>query len=120
MKRSKPILVFFIQIFCIIVLAYILNKNALLLMNINIFFYVSSIYLLLWLLFFTIKGGFFDGIVYSFRKVGMSIFSKKAAVEWEDKPSPSEQVHTRLVSFFRFQALGLIIILIALLIIYYQ
>nr|WP_255639786.1 DUF3899 domain-containing protein [Aquibacillus saliphilus] len=82
-------------------------------------FYIAFIYLIVWLISFIIKGRFFDGIVYGFRRVGGRMFNKDLLDEWADKPKPSERVTANFLSVILIQGLLLTGIMIGLLIIFY-
>lgn len=87
---------------------------------INSLFYVALVYLILLLFLFIIKGRFFDGITWSFRRF-RSVMStnRDLLAELGDYPMPSDRIN---ISFYRsitFQTLSLLIILILLLVVYY-
>ncbi|WP_420818835.1 DUF3899 domain-containing protein [Paraliobacillus sediminis] len=86
---------------------------------IDIIFYFSLAYLLCWMIFFTIKGRFFDGVIYGFRKVGNGVLRKLAFDDWEDKPMPSTKVSPSFLGFLLTQGLYLLVIMFILLFIYY-
>ncbi|WP_369688251.1 DUF3899 domain-containing protein [Paraliobacillus sp. PM-2] len=100
-------------------LSAIINNSIVLLHIINTLFYLVILYISLWLILITVKGGFFDGLTYGFQKVGGSIFRRINKIEWEDKPLPSERINITLVPFFRFQAVTLACVMLLLLIFYY-
>ncbi|MDC3417209.1 DUF3899 domain-containing protein [Aquibacillus salsiterrae] len=102
-----------------IILYTLVVGNNLLLSMINTLFYVGFFYLTCSLLMFTIKGKFFDGIVYGFRKVAAS-FSRPVFDEEENKPQPSERISKPVLTFFLFQGTFLTIIMVILLTIYYM
>ncbi len=120
MQRLHYILLsIIIQLGVVITLAVLLYKEITLLHFINMLFYFVITHLLLWLSFVILKGGFFDGVTYGFRKVRESVLKKSMTIEWEDKPLPSNRVYTGFVPFFRFQAIVLGSILLILLGLYY-
>ncbi|WP_386055917.1 DUF3899 domain-containing protein [Thalassobacillus hwangdonensis] len=88
---------------------------------INILFYLSSFYLMVGLMMWVIKGGFFDAVTKSFRKTG-SIFSKNQdyLLELEDKALPSDRISVSTVNFFLFQGILLLSGMGLLLIAYYS
>ncbi|MFB1050081.1 DUF3899 domain-containing protein [Paraliobacillus sp. JSM ZJ581] len=118
-KCKTQFIILLINFFLTIVIAVIVHKNVALLYLINILFYFDILYLLLWLMFITIKGGFFDGVTYGFRKAGGSIFRKNSTVEWEEKPLPSKRIDTKFIPLFRFQAICLTFTILILLAFYY-
>lgn len=69
---------------------------------------------------FTVKGGFFDGIVFSFRRFNHVMFKRNDYLEsWKEKPLPSEKFNKETYKVFTIQCGSLLIILILLLTIYY-
>jgi hypothetical protein len=88
---------------------------------INTLFYISFFYFLLFLSLFTSKGGFFDGLVYSFRRFNHVMFhSKDYLEEWKEKPLPSENINLRFYQLLKVQTGLLIGLLIILLVIFYM
>ncbi|ASK61985.1 hypothetical protein CFK37_07340 [Virgibacillus phasianinus] len=84
-------------------------------------FYVTIVYIILMLLLFIIRGRFFDGIIWSFRRFG-SIMSKNRDYleEAEGSPKLSERINLPFYRFIAFQTFALLIILVLLLILYYM
>ncbi|WP_182200039.1 DUF3899 domain-containing protein [Paraliobacillus salinarum] len=119
-KMNSTILILLINLFVIMTISIIKDGTIELLYLINTIFYFFVGYLLLWLTFMTIHGGFFDGVTYGFRKASGSIFKKNYSMEWDEKPLPSKRVNEKLVSIFRFQAIGLGCIMSILLVFYYM
>lgn len=119
MNVNKQIRWLLIHLSMTFLLAFLVNKDITLLSIINTLFFIAIFYLILWLSLVIVKGGFFDGVVFGFRKVGKNLFQKNLSVEWEEKPDPSKVVKLTYLPFFRFQALGLCCVLLILLIIFY-
>ncbi|WP_170287622.1 DUF3899 domain-containing protein [Aquibacillus halophilus] len=87
---------------------------------INVIFYISFSYLVVWLLSYIIKGRFFDGVVYGFRRFGGRITNKDLLDEWADKPNPSDRISTSFLALILFQGLVLTLVMISLLFFYYM
>ncbi|WP_101843477.1 DUF3899 domain-containing protein [Halobacillus sp. Marseille-P3879] len=88
---------------------------------IDLLFYLSFFYLFVGLLLWIIKGGFFDAITYSFRKVTNRVAKNKDYLDdFEDKPLPSQMFKKKFAYFFLFQGAILLAALIVLLVVYYQ
>ncbi|WHX25901.1 DUF3899 domain-containing protein [Virgibacillus halodenitrificans] len=88
---------------------------------INTWFYVFLLSLVAILFLFIKKGGFFDGLAFSFRRFG-SIMSKKKKDymgEWKEKPAPSETINTTFYRNLRFLVWMQIVILLLLMTLYY-
>lgn len=87
---------------------------------INILFYIGFIYTLICLIQYTMKGGFFDGITFGFRRFHHNLFNRDDYLEeWREKPLPSEKVQPSVYHLIIFQSVSLILVLVLLLIIYY-
>ncbi|MCP3026684.1 DUF3899 domain-containing protein [Halobacillus sp. A5] len=88
---------------------------------IDILFYLCFFYLFVGLFLWIVKGGFFDAITYSFRRVTNRVAKNKDYLDdFEDKPLPSQMFKKKLVHFFLFQGIILLIALLILLVVYYQ
>lgn len=87
---------------------------------INALFYISSFYLIVWLISFIVRGRFFDGIIYGFRRFGGRIVNKDLLDEWADKPNPSESISTSFLTVILFQGLSLTLVTVGLLVIFYM
>jgi hypothetical protein len=88
---------------------------------INTLFYITFAYLLLFLLIYTAKGGFFDGVTFGFRRFKAVMFSNSDYLEdWKTKPLPSEKVNNRFYHILKVQTLLLIGILLVLLVAYFS
>ena len=88
---------------------------------INVLFYITYFYLAIGLAMFVIKGKFFDGMTYSFRRVGNRVSKMKDYLdEWEDKPLPSEYIEVSVLKMFLFQGSVLLVGMLALLYVFYQ
>lgn len=119
-KMNLTMLILVINLFVIITISILIQKNIALLYLINTTFYFFVVYLLLWLTLMTIHGRFFDGITHGFRKASGSIFKRDYSMEWDEKPLPSERINVNLVPILRFQAIGLGCIMCILLGLYYM
>ncbi|ASN03968.1 DUF3899 domain-containing protein [Virgibacillus necropolis] len=84
-------------------------------------FYVTLAYFILMLFLFIIKGRFFDGISWSFRRF-RSVMSKKRdyLVELGDTPMPSDRISIPFYRFIAFQTFALLVTLTLLLVVYYS
>ncbi|SEP69757.1 protein of unknown function [Virgibacillus subterraneus] len=87
---------------------------------INMTFYFSLIYIVIFLAMYTMKGGFYDGVTFGFRRF-RSVMSKQSDYleEWKEKPLPSSKVSQRFYKFARFQSIALLTLLVALVLFYY-
>lgn len=87
---------------------------------INHVFYVGLFYLIIFIAAFVMRGGFFDAITHSFRKVAHRLAPSRPSTQgWEQRLAPSEVIQT---SFFRVlftQTTALIILDLLLLAVYY-
>ena len=87
---------------------------------INTLFYVFLICLVVILFLYIKKGGFFDGLAFSFRRyISMVSKSVDKIDSWKDKTPPSKNVNKTFYSMLSFQLLYQFLLLILLLIIYY-
>ncbi len=66
--------VFLLNIILTILFFLLFSANYNLLNFINALFYLSSLYLIIVLLMYTIKGGFFDGVTFGFRRFNSIMF----------------------------------------------
>jgi len=87
---------------------------------INIVFYVFLICSIVMLFLYIKKGGFFDGLAFSFSRF-KSIISKDVSKidSWKEKSPPSEKVNKKMYTILPFQLLWQLILLMFLLLIYY-
>lgn len=78
---------------------------------INVLFYITFGYLIVALFLYTKKGGFYDGVTFSFRRF-ISMMSKNTDYmeEWKERPLPSKKVNESFYSVARFQAIALMLI----------
>lgn len=78
---------------------------------INVLFYFTFGYLIVALFLYTKKGGFYDGVTFSFRRF-ISMMSKNTDYmeEWKERPLPSKKVNESFYSVVRFQAIALMLI----------
>lgn len=100
-NRKKYIFyTFIISQLIIIILSMMLYRELTLLSYINIAFYLSFFFLLISLSIYTIRSGFFNTMIASFRRVGK--FNRKAIVE---DPYESITPYSELFSFSQFPIL---------------
>ncbi|TFJ93461.1 DUF3899 domain-containing protein [Lentibacillus salicampi] len=92
-----------------------------LLQFLNTTFYVVLIYMIISLVTYTIKGGFYDGVTFGFRRF-RSVMSKDGdpLEEWREKPAPSARVNSTFYRIVRFQWVALLLLLLILILIYYS
>lgn len=88
---------------------------------INAVFYLSFFYLVIFIFMYISKGGFFDGVTFSFRRFNHTMFKKNDYLEeWKEKPLPSEMMNKTLYSSLQFQVIVLVILLLVLLVAFYS
>ncbi|MEH7176317.1 DUF3899 domain-containing protein [Neobacillus vireti] len=111
---------FSLNLLLTLLIFFIFSADYNLLNFINSLFYISIIYFTTVLLMYTIKGGFFDGVTFGFRRFNSIMFKRNDYLEeWREKPLPSEKFNSSLYQRIKFQAVSLLILLILLLFIYY-
>src|SRR5690625_129051 len=87
---------------------------------INTLFYVFLICLVVILFLYIKKGGFFDGLAFSFRRYISRISKNVDDIDsWKDKTPPSKNVNKAFYSMPSFQLLCQFLLLILLLLVYY-
>ncbi|WP_430790003.1 DUF3899 domain-containing protein [Virgibacillus flavescens] len=87
---------------------------------INSIFYLTMVYVILMLFLFIIKGRFFDGISWSFRRFRSIMFKEgDYLLELGDSPKPSDRISISFYRFILFQTSALVGIIILILGIYY-
>src|SRR3954447_11061147 len=117
-KNKWKFLLFNLILTLLVFFIFSLNYN--LLNIINTLFCISAFYLITVLLMYTIKGGFFDGVTFGFRRFNSIMFKRNDYLEeWRDKPLPSEKFNASLYQRLKFQAISLLFLLIILLVLYY-
>ncbi|AWI14019.1 DUF3899 domain-containing protein [Caldibacillus thermoamylovorans] len=120
MKEKRQAGLFLVNMAVIFVVFFFGSEHTLI-SFINTVFYVGLIYVVTVLFMFTVKGGFFDGLVFGFRRYNHIMFKRKDYLEeWKKKPLPSESFNIRLYRLLQFQCYMLVGGLIVLLIIYYM
>ncbi|MEQ6375490.1 DUF3899 domain-containing protein [Bacillaceae bacterium S4-13-58] len=88
---------------------------------INILFYLSSAYLFMGIALFVIKGQFFDGVIFGFRRFFFRISKSRDLLdEWEPKPPISEKVNQTFLYVVFFQGVMLLLIMFVALFVFYQ
>lgn len=118
LKRSNWIVLFLNLL--IVFIFFITSERASFVHLINVMFYVSISYIIFVLLLLTIRGGFYDGVMFGLRRYYHMTVKKDYLEEWKEKPLPSENINNTFYHLITFQAVALIIIFISLLIIYYM
>lgn len=118
LKRSNWI-VLFLNLLLIVLIFFITSEGASFVHLINVMFYVSIGYIIFVLLLLTIRGGFYDGVMFGFRRYYHMTVKKDYLEEWKEKPLPSENINHTFYRIIKFQALVLMLIFISLLVIYY-
>ncbi|MBY0097526.1 DUF3899 domain-containing protein [Mesobacillus maritimus] len=111
---------FLINILLSFIFFFISADEYTLLHYINMVFYICFLYVIIFLIQYTMKGGFFDGITFGFRRFHHKLFNKNDYMEeWRDKPLPSEKIQPSVYHMIIFQSISLILVLILLLGLYY-
>ncbi|WP_417168751.1 DUF3899 domain-containing protein [Terrihalobacillus insolitus] len=83
-------------------------------------FYFASFYFITSLMLFVIKGRFFDGVTFGFRRFRRNVSKNKDYLDQlEEKPLPSEKINANFITTFFFQGASLFVCMFALLIFYY-
>ncbi|MFZ3580047.1 DUF3899 domain-containing protein [Virgibacillus sp. DJP39] len=120
MELKKNKWIFFLVNLFVSVLIFIFSESHDLKHFINSIFYVTLAYFILMLFLFIIKGRFFDGISWSFRKF-RSVMSKERdyLTEIGDVTMPSDRISIPFYRFIAFQTAALLLSLVLLLIVYY-
>lgn len=118
--KNKWIVVL-LNITIVSVLFLVLSPVYDLLHYINQLFYISFFYLFIGITMWVIRGGFFDGITYGFRRF-TSKMSKQSDYldDWKERPLPSHTISKSFPNFLLFQGALLSFCVVALLIIYYS
>jgi Domain of unknown function (DUF3899) len=99
---------------------FIFASDYNLMQYINSLFYLSFFYLIIVLLMYTIRGGFFDGVTFGFRRFNHLMFKRNDYLEeWREKPLPSENFNAGIYQSLKFQGIALFVLLLILLILYY-
>lgn len=87
---------------------------------INYVFYVGLFYLIIFIAAFVMRGGFFDAITHSFRKVAHRLAPSRPSTQgWEQRLAPSEVIQTSIFRVLFTQTTALIILDLLLLALYY-
>ncbi|HLR08498.1 MAG TPA: DUF3899 domain-containing protein [Bacillota bacterium] len=113
-------LVFVANMFIILVSFLLFSPTYTWVNYINTCFYIAFIYMMIWLVLVVIRGGFFNGIAFGFRRFRI-IASKNPDFleEMEEKPDLSERINKRFYQQIRFHAWILLAWLLLLLLVYY-
>lgn len=121
MSNTKNKLLFLLtNIVISFILFFITSPSYNLRYFIDSLFYISLIYFILLLFLFIMKGRFFDGITWGFRRF-RSIMSKNRdyLTELGDTPMPSDRISISFYRFIVFQTFTILLILVLLLSVYY-
>jgi hypothetical protein len=114
---------YWILLFCNIILTLFLfftTSDQYNLVNyINSLFYVTLGYLISTLFLYTVKGGFYDGITFGFRRFRSVMFQKDYLDEWKERALPSEITNERFYKLIKFQAISLLLIFLFIILVYY-
>ncbi|KAB7670722.1 DUF3899 domain-containing protein [Bacillus sp. B1-b2] len=111
----------FVNIVLTFILFFIFSSEYNLLHYINAVFYLSFFYLVLFVFMYIAKGGFFDGVTFSFRRFNHTMFKKDDYLEeWKEKPLPSEMMNKTFYASLRFQVIVLVLFLLVLLVTFYN
>lgn len=119
--RNKNWSILLLNIGLILILVYTSASGFALIEFVNITFYFLLIYIVLFLAMYTIKGGFFDGVTFGFRRF-RHVMSKDPDYldEWKEKPLPSNKVNKSIHRIVRFQSVALLLLLLVFILIYYS
>ncbi|MFC4320648.1 DUF3899 domain-containing protein [Litchfieldia salsa] len=118
-KLLKPLTYTVITIILVLVLSLFIYQQISLLHFINITFIFSSCFILLSLLIFISKAGFFDGITFAFRKFYKNTVKiKELEEDVEQMRLPSEQTTKVSISSFLMTGIILLILMMIALLIY--
>lgn len=124
MKRIKKYiankwLIFLMNMVCIAVIFWLTSSDFDFVDYINIFFYFTMLYIVLWLFLLILKGGFFDGIVFSFRKYHAYTSKKRDYLgSIEKKADPSDRLPHLFYRQIRFHSLLLFVLFLVLMVVY--
>jgi len=111
---------FLINIFITGILFFIFSSEYTFVSYINTVFYLTFSYIVIFLFQYIAKGGFFDGVTFSFRRFHHVIVKNDDYLdEWKEKPLPSQKFNKRFYATIKFQVLLLLIYLFILLFIHY-
>ncbi|WP_164667493.1 DUF3899 domain-containing protein [Virgibacillus doumboii] len=119
--RQKNWVILTANIGLILILVNLSESGFSLVQCLNITFYFLLIYMVIYLAMYTIKGGFFDGVTFGFRRF-RHVMSKDPDYldDWKKKPLPSYKVNSSFYRFVRFQSFALLLLLIVLILVYYS
>jgi len=115
--KNKKIYYFGVSILFILLVFLLLGEYNLT-GFINAVFYISLAYLIVVLFLYTVRGGFYDGVTFSFRRF-RAIMSRDYLEEWKEKPLPSEKNNDNFYSLMKYQLFFLLLLFSILLVIYY-
>ncbi|WP_312094048.1 DUF3899 domain-containing protein [Niallia sp.] len=117
---NKKWSLFLLNIFITVILFLIFSSEYSFVHYINAVFYLSFIYIIIFLFLYIAKGGFFDGVTFSFRRFHHVMLKNDDYLEeWKEKPLPSQKFNKGFYSALKFQTLALFIYLLILLLVLY-
>lgn len=120
MQKKIHYWIFLINIALISIVVFFANQDNLFIKLIDVVFYFDLLYTIIFLFLFVLKGRFFDGLVFGFRRFNHVMFNRNDVLEeWKEKPLPSESINLRFYEVVKIQSITLTTLLILLLIIYY-
>lgn len=117
--KKRFSLYFSLHIFIILMVFFIFSSEYHLVPLINIVFVLSFLYLIVTLFLYTKRGGFYDGITFSFRRFTNLMIERDYLEEWKSKPLPSEQRNDEFYHLVKAQSFALLGLLIILVVFYY-
>ena len=118
---KNQLMIFLVNMIVTTIFFLIYSSSYTILHYINSLFYLSLIYLIVFLFIYTTKGGFFDGITFGFRRFNHVILKQSDYLEeWRERPFPSEKINKNFYQTLKFQALALFVLLSLLLVLYYS
>ena len=118
---KNQLMIFLVNMIVTTIFFLIYSSSYTILHYINSLFYLSLIYLIVFLFIYTTKGGFFDGITFGFRRFNHVILKQSDYLEeWRERPFPSEKINKHFYQTLKFQALALFVLLSLLLVLYYS
>ncbi|WP_246001277.1 DUF3899 domain-containing protein [Oceanobacillus piezotolerans] len=119
MTKNKGVFLIF-NLILTILLTWIFFDSFSLVNLINALFFISFAYLMITLFLYTVKGGFYDGVTFGFRRfIHVMSRNKDYLDEWKDKPMPSETTNEKFYQLIKYQAIALLSLFVILLVAYY-
>lgn len=114
-SMKKYFVLFFTNTVIILLFFISLKEGSGLTKLINALFYVTTFYMIIFLYLLTVKGRFYDGIVFSCRNFKGKVFPKSQMFEGDQvKALPSEKINPILYKLFKRSFITLLFILLIL------